>query len=66
MERYAAATSRDLSGFDWYEAFSAWKLAIVLEASYAKYRRGESSNPHHQVFGFVVDELLSRARRFAR
>jgi aminoglycoside phosphotransferase (APT) family kinase protein len=66
VQRYAAATGRDLSGFDWYQAFSAWKLAIVLEASYTKYRRGESSNPHHEVFGFVVDELLSRARRFAQ
>jgi aminoglycoside phosphotransferase (APT) family kinase protein len=66
IQRYATATGRDLSGFDWYQSFSAWKLAIVLEASYAKYRRGESDNPHHEVFGFVVDELLSRARRFAR
>jgi aminoglycoside phosphotransferase (APT) family kinase protein len=66
IDRYAGATGRDLSGFDWYQAFSAWKLAIVLEASYAKYRRGESTNPHHEIFGFVVDELLSRARRFAR
>jgi aminoglycoside phosphotransferase (APT) family kinase protein len=65
-QRYAAATGRDLSGFDWYQAFSAWKLAIVLEASYAKFRRGESTNPHHEVFGFVVDELLSRAKRFAQ
>ncbi|MDT5347586.1 MAG: hypothetical protein QOH91_873 [Mycobacterium sp.] len=66
VQRYAVATGRDLSTFDWYQAFSAWKLAIVLEASYTKYRRGESTNPHHEVFGFVVDELLSRARRFAR
>jgi aminoglycoside phosphotransferase (APT) family kinase protein len=66
VERYAAATGRDLSGFDWYQAFSAWKLAIVLEASYTKYRRGESRNPHHEFFGFVVDQLLLRARRFAQ
>jgi aminoglycoside phosphotransferase (APT) family kinase protein len=66
MERYASATGRDVSGFDWYQAFSAWKLAIVLEASYAKFLSGASSNPHHEVFGFVVDELLSRAGRFAR
>jgi aminoglycoside phosphotransferase (APT) family kinase protein len=65
-ERYAVATGRDLSGFDWYQAFSAWKLAIVLEASYTKYRRGESRNPHHESFGFVVDQLFSRARRFAQ
>ena len=42
------------------------RLAIVLEASYTKYRRGESRNPHHEFFGFVVDQLLSRARRFAQ
>jgi aminoglycoside phosphotransferase (APT) family kinase protein len=66
VKRYAAATGRDLSGFDWYQAFSAWKLAIVLEASYTKYRRGESRNPHHEAFGFVVDQLLSRARQFAQ
>ena len=66
IKRYSAATGRDLSAFDWYQAFSAWKLAIVLEASYAKYRSGESANPNHEVFGFVVDELLSRAKRFAR
>jgi aminoglycoside phosphotransferase (APT) family kinase protein len=66
VERYAAATGRDLSGFDWYQAFSAWKLAIVLEASYTKYRRGESRNRHHEGFGFVVDQLLSRARQFAQ
>ena len=65
-QRYAAATGRDLSAFDWYQAFSAWKLAIVLEASYAKFLSGESTNPHHEVFGFVVDELLSRAERFAQ
>jgi aminoglycoside phosphotransferase (APT) family kinase protein len=65
-QRYAAATGRDLTGFDWYQAFSAWKLAIVLEGSYTKYRRGESTNRHHEVFGFVVDQLLLRARRFAR
>lgn len=64
--RYAIATGRDVSGFDWYQAFSAWKLAIVLEASFTKYRRGESTNPNHEFFGFVVDQLLGRARRFAQ
>jgi aminoglycoside phosphotransferase (APT) family kinase protein len=66
IDRYAAATGRDLSRFDWYQVFSAWKLAIVLEASYAKHLRGESRNPVHQFFGTVIDELLSRAGRFAQ
>ncbi|WP_166903539.1 hypothetical protein [Mycobacterium sp. DL440] len=27
---------------------STWRRSIVPEVSYAKYRRGESSNPHHE------------------
>jgi aminoglycoside phosphotransferase (APT) family kinase protein len=65
VDRYAAATARDLSGFDWYQVFSAWKLAIVLEGSYAKHIRGESRNPLHEFFGPLVEQLLSRAGRFA-
>jgi aminoglycoside phosphotransferase (APT) family kinase protein len=66
IARYAVATGRDLSHFDWYQVFSAWKLAIVLEASYATFLRGESRNPVHELFGPVIDQLLSRARRFAQ
>jgi aminoglycoside phosphotransferase (APT) family kinase protein len=65
VDRYAAATGRDLTHFDWYQAFSAWKLAIVLEASYARHLRGESRNPVHAFFGDIVDQLLVRAARFA-
>lgn len=66
VDRYAAATGRDLSSFNWYQVFSAWKLAIVLEGSYAKHIRGQSRNPVHEVFGAIVDNLLIRARRFAQ
>ena len=65
VQRYAAKTGRDLQHFQWYQAFAAWKLGIVLEGSYAKYLSGESKNPNHEFFGFVVDQLLERARRFA-
>ena len=43
--------------------FSRWKLAIVLEGSYAKFLRGESKKPVHEYFGKQADQLLaSRAR----
>lgn len=64
--RYSEKSGRSLSDFQWYQAFSAWKLAIVLEGSYAAHLKGTSTNPHHQNFGFVADELLHRARRYAR
>jgi hypothetical protein len=66
VKRHATATGRELSGSAWYQAFSAWKLAIVLEASHVKHFRRESTNSLHAFRGFVVDQLLDRARRFAR
>jgi len=65
LRRYAERTGRDMSHFQWYQAFSAWKLAIVLEGSYAKHLRGESKNPTHGYLGFTIDRLLGRAQRFA-
>jgi aminoglycoside phosphotransferase (APT) family kinase protein len=65
IQRYAEKTGRDLSQLQWYHAFSAWKLAIVLEGSYAKYLSGKSNNPNHQFMGAVIDTLLQRAQRFA-
>lgn len=65
VQRYADKTDRDMTHFQWYQAFAAWKLAIVLEASYAKFLSGDSKNPNHEFFGFMVDQLLLRAQRFA-
>lgn len=61
VERYAERTGRDVSALDWYRVFSPWKLAIVLEGSFAKWRRGESANPLHEHFGPMADRLLARA-----
>jgi hypothetical protein len=41
--------------------FARWKLAIVLEGSYAKFLRGHSDKPMHEFFGAQVDVLLDDA-----
>ena len=61
VERYAAGSGRDTSGIGWYDVFARWKLAIVLEGSYAKFQRGLSSKPIHQYFGSQADLLLDSA-----
>lgn len=66
VQRYADKTGRDLTHFQWYQAFAAWKLGIVLEGSYAKFLTGKSKNPGHEFFGFIVDQLMIRAERFAK
>lgn len=64
-QRYSQKTGRDLAHFQWYQVFAAWKLGIVLEASYANFLTGKSKNANHEFFGFVVDQLMLRAQRIA-
>lgn len=61
VDRYAERTGRDVSDIGWYDVFSRWKLAIVLEGSYAKFVRGESDKPVHEFFGSQADLLLDTA-----
>ena len=61
VDRYAERSGRDISAMGWYDVFARWKLAIVLEGSYAKHQRGLSDNPVHQFFGHQVDLLLESA-----
>jgi len=61
VERYAAGTGRDTSRLGWYDVFARWKLAIVLEGSYAKFVRGLSDKPIHEFFGRQADLLLDSA-----
>ncbi|HWW52880.1 MAG TPA: phosphotransferase family protein, partial [Acidimicrobiales bacterium] len=61
IERYAKASGRDSTALGWYDVFARWKLAIVLEGSYAKFLRGGSSKPVHEQFGAQVDLLLGSA-----
>ncbi|MCU1460326.1 MAG: hypothetical protein JWO37_401 [Acidimicrobiales bacterium] len=61
VDRYATRSGRDVSPIGWYDVFARWKLAIVLEGSYAKFLRGLSDKPIHEHFGSQVDLLLGSA-----
>jgi aminoglycoside phosphotransferase (APT) family kinase protein len=63
IARYAERSGRDVDGIDWYHVFARWKLAIVLEGSYAKFLRGESKKSVHEFFGKQTDVLLESAIR---
>ena len=54
-------SGRDTSAIGWYDVFARWKLAIVLEGSYAKFVRGLSDKPIHEFFGAQADLLLNSA-----
>lgn len=54
LDRYAELTGADLSGIGYYVAFSSWRLAVISEGVYARYRHG--------VMGDVDDAALDGFR----
>jgi aminoglycoside phosphotransferase (APT) family kinase protein len=65
VERYAAASGRDVSTVDFYVAFGYWKLACILEGVYARYRggaMGSGQDPSaYDGFALQVDFLADAA-----
>ncbi|MBW3659505.1 MAG: phosphotransferase family protein [Actinobacteria bacterium] len=63
-ERYAARSGRDISELDYYTAFGLWKLAVILEGVYGRYRSGAYGDVPEEVwgpFGDIVVRLLEQA-----
>jgi aminoglycoside phosphotransferase (APT) family kinase protein len=64
-EHYAAATGRDLSHLRYYEVLALFKLAVILEGTYAR-ERAAGVPEENNLMGRLVPRLLSGAAEFAR
>jgi aminoglycoside phosphotransferase (APT) family kinase protein len=62
VDRYATATGRDVSGIDYYVAFSCWRLAVIVEGVYRRYLRGAMGD---QADPATLAELESRTELLA-
>ncbi len=65
VERYEQATGRDTSGLDWYVVLAIWKLAILLEGSYARHLAGMTDDPFFAHMETGVPRLAQRALEVA-
>jgi aminoglycoside phosphotransferase (APT) family kinase protein len=65
IAHYRARSPRDLSAIDWYAALAGYKLAILLEASYARSCAGKGSravgDKHHASAQKLIQRALVRA-----
>jgi aminoglycoside phosphotransferase (APT) family kinase protein len=61
VDRYQAATGRDVSRLDWYMVLAIWKLAILLEGSYARHLAGMTDDPFFALLDRGVPALATRA-----
>ncbi len=60
-ERYARRSGRDLGALPYYCALALFKLACVMEGSYARYTSGRSDDPYFAILEEAVPQLAERA-----
>jgi aminoglycoside phosphotransferase (APT) family kinase protein len=65
VDRYATATGRDLSQLSFYCVLGLFKLACVMEGSYARFRAGTSDDAYFASLEQGVPALARRALEFA-
>ena len=65
VERYASQTGRDVSDLRWYTVLAVWKLAILLEGSYARHLAGMTDDPFFAEMEHGVPALAAKALEVA-
>jgi aminoglycoside phosphotransferase (APT) family kinase protein len=61
VQRYAKGTGRDLSQIGYYEVLGIFKLAVILQQIYYRFRRGQTQDTRFQNFGDRVKGLVELA-----
>jgi aminoglycoside phosphotransferase (APT) family kinase protein len=65
IARYADATGRDLTNVAFYCVLGLFKLACVMEGSYARFKAGTSDDAYFAALEIGVPALAQRALEFA-
>ena len=62
---YADRSGRDVGGWAFYEVYGLFRLAVIVQQIWWRYRHGQTTNPVFASFGAAAAYLLSRAARRA-
>jgi aminoglycoside phosphotransferase (APT) family kinase protein len=61
VERYLALSGYPCDDFTFYEVFGIFRLAVICQQIWARFRSGETTNPDFEGFGQAVHILINRA-----
>jgi aminoglycoside phosphotransferase (APT) family kinase protein len=61
MREYASQSGRDLAAIDYYLTFAYFKLAVILQQIYARWRNGQTRDERFADFGHRVRILIEHA-----
>jgi aminoglycoside phosphotransferase (APT) family kinase protein len=65
MELYALLTGRDLRAMRFYSTFAYFKLAVILQQIYVRWKRGQTRDERFAKFGERAGHLINAALRLA-
>ena len=65
IQRYEEKSGRDLTNIGYYEVLGIFKLAVILQQIYYRFRRGQTQDPRFQNFGESVRGLGALAGSLA-
>ncbi len=61
IERYGTVSGLGVEGLAWYQALALWKLAILLEGSYRRFKAGTTDDPFFARLERGVPSLAAQA-----
>lgn len=59
---YAARTGADVSNFQFYYVYGIWRLAVIIQQIYARYKGGFTQDERFKSYGMMVNGLGQLAR----
>jgi len=62
IARYLELSGRKCGDFTFYEVFGLFRLTVIVQQIWARYRAGQTTNPAFADFGMGVQILIARAQ----
>lgn len=66
IRAYAEKSGRDISNIDYYLTFAYFKLAVICQQIYYRFRNGQTKDPRFAHFGNFVENLILHASKEIR
>jgi aminoglycoside phosphotransferase (APT) family kinase protein len=61
IDKYLQVSGLRCDDFTFYEVFGLFRLSVIIQQIWARYRTGQTTNPAFAGFGIAVNTLLNRA-----
>ena len=62
IAQYLELSGRRCDDFTFYEVFGLFRLSVIIQQIWARYKAGQTTNPAFQGFGMGVNILINRAQ----